>query len=124
LLVISSNQYVFMGGAHGSNTLHFYNIDTKDKRLLHLTDVMDTEGLKQMIWEKLDNKDQLFVDENSIYVPKNFYIKGRKIYFVYNVYEIAPYVMGSISVEFDFSELEGKIRQDFLKRFYPGIASN
>ncbi len=121
LLVISSNQYVFMGGAHGSNILHFYNIDTKKKKLLSVTDVMDTTGLAKMIWNKLDNKDELFVDESNIYVPKNFFVKGRKIYFVYNVYEIAPYVVGSIGVEFDFSQVWNKLNHNFIKRFYPGF---
>ncbi len=121
LLVISSNEYTFMGGAHGNNTLKFYNIDTKHNKLITLSDIMDTKGLAALIWEKLPDKDQLFVDKQSVYVPKNFFVKGRRIYFVYNVYEIAPYVVGSISVNFDFSEIKDRLHKDFLSEFYPGL---
>ena len=121
LLVVSANEYDYTGGAHGNNYLSFYNIDTRAKKLLKITDIMDTVGLAKMIWDKLDDKDMLFVDESSIYVPENFFVKGRKVFFVYNTYEIAPYAMGSISVNFDFADIKERLKQDFLKKFYPGI---
>ncbi len=121
LLVVSANEYDYMGGAHGNNYLSFYNIDTKAHRVLDITDIVDTVGLAKMIWDRLDDKDMLFVDESSIYVPKNYFVKGRKVIFVYNTYEIAPYVMGSISVDFDFADIRERLKQDFIEKFYPGI---
>ncbi len=122
LLVISYNYFSYTGGAHGYNDLTYYNIDVNTRQVLHLSDIMKTAGLKELIYKKLSQKDiVLFVDENTIYVPKNFFIKGRKIYFVYNTYEIAPYAEGTITVSFDFKEIKDRLNPEFLHKYFPGL---
>jgi len=121
LLVIGFNYYSYYGGAHGSNNLEFYNIDVLNKKVLKITDVLDTSGLTLKIFEKIKDIDDLFIDSDELYIPQNFILKGRKFFVVYNVYEIGSYALGPIIVEFDFSEIKENLKKEFLESFYPNI---
>ncbi len=123
LLVLSDNYYQFFGGAHGLNWIKYYNIDVNDNRLLSLSDVLqDTTELPQLIYEKLTAKNiVLFVTKYSIYISKNFYIRGSKLTFVYNPYEVAPYTAGIVEVSFKFKDLKPYLKPQFLQKYFPGI---
>jgi hypothetical protein len=125
LLVLSDNYYEYLGGAHGNNFIHYYNIDLKSKKLLKLSDILlNTQGLAQEIYNKLEEQGKakvLFVTAQTIYLPDNFYISGSRLYFVYNPYEIAPFSEGQISVEFTFKELGNRLNPKFLKEHFPNF---
>ncbi len=123
LLVIGENSYQYTGGAHGFENIRYYNIDLQQKRLIRLNEIVrDTVALKKLTYERLVAQDvDLFVDENSMPLPDFFYIIGAKLVVGYNVYTIAPYVTGSLTVEYSFKEIKPLINPDFVKHYFPGL---
>lgn len=115
LLVYRIDYHEYTGGAHGMYTTHFINIDVPEMRRLRLENVFvdgSEEALTDLIWNQLmmDNKvtsreelEELgYSSTGEISPSENFYIDDDNITFYYNVYDIAPYVMGPVKVSIPF----------------------
>lgn len=128
LLVFRSHGEVYTGGAHGFNSFQYLNLDLESKQIIRYEDLFnpnDAESLTQLI------KAQLRIDRNAedlteagfwekdITPSKNFGISKGGITFMYNGYEIAPYVMGSSEVLITYDKLKGLINPEnvILKQF-------
>lgn len=111
LLVYSFRSEEYTGGAHGMYTTTFLNIDLNTLKLVHLDDLFidDYENkLTDLIWNQLmaengvatrEELENLGYGSTGDIVPtENFYLDKNGITFYYNVYDIAPYVMGAIEV--------------------------
>lgn len=110
-LVYRVDKHEYRGGAHGMYSIHYLNFDATDGRRLALNDVFRpdteaalTERLLQRLMEKsgcrtLDElEEQGFLMGTDLFVTPNFRLGPDSIYFLYNVYEIAPYSAGAIEL--------------------------
>lgn len=101
----------YTGGAHGMYATSFLNIDLRTLTPVTLDDLFIGEysdELTRLLWEQLmkDNdvttqeelRDLGFASTGELTPTENFYIDNQGITFYYNVYDIAPYVMGPITI--------------------------
>jgi len=112
ILSYQANIECYLGGAHGSYVVQYFNIDKETGKLLTIGDIVpaekETEVLVAMAeqlckdWEADDLED---LQEKTgitmlgdLYLTNNFLIKGDSIEFLFNQYEIAPYAAGLIGI--------------------------
>lgn len=119
------SDYNYTGGAHGSSTSNYYNISLKNSEILSLEDIFIAnyeEKLKEKILQSLityfnvntkQELDEFLFSYESVYLTNNFYLTNVGICFVYNEYDIAPYVTGQIKAFIEFSELKDILKQNF-----------
>ena len=102
----------YLGGAHGSYVVEYYNFDKKTGKLLNIRDIVPAEKEKEVLkameeqlckdWEAedLDDlKEQTGITVlGDLYLTNNFLLKNDSIEFLFNQYEIAPYAAGLIDV--------------------------
>ncbi len=125
--------YAYTGGAHGLETHDFTVVSIETGKTLLLNDLfipgfeaqltqLLTRKLKVMVGinytEKLSDNG-FFVDD--IVPNTNFYLTSNGIGFVYNHYEIAPYLNGPTDIFLPFHEINKILLEDgpaavFLKR--------
>lgn len=125
----------YEGGAHGSYSRVYTNIDLNELVVLTEEDLFVPNYFKPLRDKIID----ALMKENSVTEPdsllnkgfftledivpnNNFQLNDEGIHYVYNQYEIAPYSMGVIEVLIPYSELEdilipdGFINKVFLKK--------
>ena len=102
----------YLGGAHGSHVVQYYNFNVESGKLLNIGDVVPTEKTQEVLkameeqlckdWEAQNLAD---LQEKTgitmlgdLYLTNNFLLTGDSIMFLFNQYEIAPYAAGLISV--------------------------
>lgn len=122
-------RYVFMGGAHGLETLNYLNFNLKTGKVIKENDIFIdnyekelAELIKKQIIEKgkenkypknaepiLNFEDTDFWSD-SIKGNGNFYITDESINYVFNPYEIAPFYMGQTEVIIPFSRLTSLLK--------------
>lgn len=112
-------KYAYTGGAHGMTVLTSLNFNKKTGTLLtegdFFTDGYEeklsgllTSHLEESLGENVDTS-MLFVKEIS---PNgNFMVSADGVTYIYNRYEIGPYVLGDVKVTVPWNELEGLIRK-------------
>ena len=102
----------YLGGAHGSYVVFYYNFDKKTGKLIGIDDVVPAAGREQVLkdmekqlCEDWGAKDLPELQEKTgitmlgdLYLTNNFLLTGDSIEFLFNQYEIAPYAAGLISV--------------------------
>lgn len=102
----------YLGGAHGSSDIHYYNFDVQTGRQIGLDDVIPADKRKEVLAAMMqrlcaDNgvPDQTALQEQTgitmlgdLYLTSNFLLRGDSIQFLFGQYEIAPYASGIISV--------------------------
>lgn len=116
ILVIEHQTYSQTGGAHGNERKVFLIFNPRTGDELMMADLFKagseaelTERIRKRLLEKARAPEgaglnQLGYWEKDIQ-PQNPYILKQAVGFHYNPYEIAPYSMGSVDVEFTFGEL-------------------
>ena len=111
LLTYSCRYEEYTGGAHGMYVTSFLNLDLRTLAPVTLDDLFVgeyTDELTRLLWEQLmkDNgvatqeelRDLGYASTGELTPTENFYIDDRGITFYYNVYDIAPYVMGPVTI--------------------------
>ena len=111
LLTYRSYYEEYTGGAHGMYATSFLNLDLRTLAPVTLDDLFIsdyTEELTDLLWAQLmkDNEvstreelfDLGFASTGELTPTENFYIDNQGITFFYNVYDIAPYVMGPVTI--------------------------
>ena len=127
LLVYRVNMYAYTGGVHGMHGTFYTNIDLHNLRIITLSDLFKSgyeEPLTNLICEQLmkdvevesleELEDQGFGPIDEIKPTENFVIYADSIEFLYNVYEIAPYAYGAISVVIPYETLRPLLNTDYL----------
>ncbi len=113
--------YEFTGGAHGNYYSIGYNIRTSDGKVFGISDILKPNSLQALnefcaeeIMNMFDanslNEAGLFEDELNISEDQDFYIIPNALVIQFDPYEVAPYAMGSIDVELEFSKIKNIIR--------------
>ena len=122
----------YAGGAHGMFWNEYVNYDLVKDKVLQLTDlVTDTVKLRNVATQALfrlegvSNMQQLteengfFIDTPTVPLPRQFYLDGVDIHFVYAPYEIASYARGDVDVEVEHYILEQEgIASSYLNELF------
>ena len=122
--------YQFTGGAHPNTYATWININANTGKELKKADVFTADSDKKII-ELLgrhllaDVNQRLETDtitslqglwDNGIllnvdlYVPENFLLTDEGVKFLYNRYDIAPYVMGDFQLTIPYAEIENLMK--------------
>lgn len=102
----------YLGGAHGSYVIFYYNFDKQTGKLLSIKDVVPQEkeqevlkAMEKQLCEDWEAKDLADLQEKTgitmlgdLYLTNNFLLKKDSIEFLFNQYDIAPYAAGLIGV--------------------------
>lgn len=121
VLVCQINESSYTGGAHGSYTVSYLNVDERDGHVIKLEELCDeahkaalTDSIvKQLMADRHCNSLKQLQEEHGIFmlcdepmVASNFLYAADGITFVYNQYEIAPYAAGIIEVTLPYSTMK------------------
>lgn len=103
----SANFESYTGGAHGVYYILFHNYDIKQNREISLSDIISEGKISELttisekifrMQEEIDETHSLtdgyFFDQGVFSLPDNFILQKDGILFLYNIYEIKPYVSG------------------------------
>lgn len=120
------NRYVFMGGAHGLNTINYMNFSVKTGKQITESDIFLkntnkklTELIKKRIVEQSKEDEGLEPIKNlektdywidAIKPNGNFYITDESLNYVFNPYEIGPYYLGITEVSIPFDRLKNILK--------------
>ncbi|MCD8309926.1 MAG: DUF3298 and DUF4163 domain-containing protein [Prevotellaceae bacterium] len=109
----------YTGGAHGIYLTNFLNVDLSTLTPVRLDDLFAKgyeEQLTDLLWNQLmaDNhvttreelQDMGYALGGDIEPTGNFYLDDAGITFYYNVYDIAPYVMGTTAITLSYDILQ------------------
>lgn len=118
LLVYRIDYNEYTGGAHGIYTSTFLNLDLRTLAPIQLDDLFVSdykEPLTDLLWNQLmaDNRvatrqeleDMGYAATGDLTPTENFYLGREGITFYYNVYDIAPYVMGPIEITLPYDAI-------------------
>lgn len=98
----------YSGGAHGISTFEDYVFDLKSKKRIVLKDIIvngKMNALKDELWKQYEywcqEKDmEPYITKEDFKVSENFYInQSGGITFDFQLYELAPYAAGPVSLE-------------------------
>lgn len=112
ILSYQVNTDCYLGGAHGSYVVQYYNFDKKTGKLLNIHDIIPEEAemfalmaMEEQLCKDWGAKDLADLQEKTgitmlgdLYLTNNFLLKKDSIEFLFNQYEIAPYAAGLIGV--------------------------
>lgn len=119
LLVYRIDYNEYTGGAHGIYMSTFLNMNLRTLAPLRLDDLFVSDykdQLTDLLWNQLmaDNKvathqeleDMGYATTGNLEPTENFYISKDGITFYYNVYDIAPYVMGPVKITIPYEMMQ------------------
>lgn len=119
LLVYHIYYNEYTGGAHGNYMSSFLNLDLRTLYPLHLDDLFAAdyqEPLTELLWNQLiadidvasrqEAEDLGYGSTGELTPTNNFYLGKDGITFYYNIYEIAPYVMGPIQITLPYESIQ------------------
>ena len=124
VLVYKVDTYEYTGGAHGNQTSLFLNFDLLTGKKIHLKDLFKDgyeQELTRLLLAELEKQNKVtteseledigyFITE-PLSPTENFYLNEDGLSFFYNVYEIAPYVMGTTEIKVPFSAIESLLKE-------------
>jgi len=106
-LALATDVNDYTGGAHGNYATLFFNYNPVNKDSIGLSQVIANEqyphltDIAEQIFRKQEGltpeqplDDNYFFEENTFHLPSNFTLTSDGILFLYNIYEIKPYVSG------------------------------
>lgn len=127
LLVYRIDYNEYTGGAHGIYMSSFLNMNLQTLSPIRLDDLFVndySEALTDLLWNQLmaDNKvtsrqeleDMGYVTTGNLEPTENFYLGKEGITFYYNVYDIAPYVMGPVTITLPYEMMQHLLSDDSM----------
>lgn len=129
LISVAYENYQYTGGAHGLGNTLLQVFDVNTAKTLTIQDIFKPgyeASLRQVLEKHLRtaydipegsalNGDQGVLFDPHLALTRNFYLTGQGVGFIYNPYEVAPYVVGPIELFVPFSEIREIVRPAFLK---------
>jgi len=117
----------FTGGAHPVYFTYFHNIDLRTLKQIELNDLLigeyDEELTELLINQLMEDvgastKEELeeygYGTTADIIPTENFKLTPGGISFLYNIYEIAPYVIGPVEIDLSFKQLEPILNTEYM----------
>lgn len=127
LLTYRSYYEEYTGGAHGMYMTSFLNIDLRSLTPVRLDDLFVEESddeLSDLLWNRLmkdknaktreELYDMGYASTGELTPTENFYIDEEGITFYYNVYDIAPYAMGPLTITLSRDEVSHLVNDTSL----------
>ena len=131
VLTLSFSQYSFTGGAHGNGSLKYVNVDLHQKKIIGVEDIIiDTVAFKKLGEAKMRAFFDLSEDDSFMEVgltteefpmTDNLGFTENGVILFYNSYEIGPYSMGTVDLEFTYEELIGIIKDEYNLKSKPTV---
>ena len=128
-LSLEYSVYEYTGGAHGQFESIYYTYDLEHLRRMGLTEVLDTlhygEAVSRLLEAqyrkdvglnlgvKLSEAGDVPLFSDSIPLTTNFFLTEKGIGFLYNEYEIGPYVLGPVYFFLSYSDLMPYLQPSF-----------
>jgi hypothetical protein len=111
----------YMGGAHGTQSYHYQNIDLRKSKKLELADIFEHINDFYKIAEATFNEKYqnekiagvFWFTNNKYELPREFGLTNKAVVLHYNAYEIASYAQGDIIIEIPYSKLKGTFKSDW-----------
>lgn len=132
LLALQYNIANYTGESHGVYKSDFFNFNLKNGEVVKLEDIF-IKGFEAELTQKTEQFLRLnygvkpnqtlsefgfTLPQGKFYLSKNFYLKREGIGFYYNVYEIAPFAVGSQDVFVPYHQIKNLIHKDGLLAKY------
>ena len=121
ILTLAYEEYTYAGGAHGLPSEKFVNLSTLNGQPLELEALLKPFQMKEL--EKAAeaafreqhglaeggsiNATGFIFEEDRFALPQNMLIQEAGLYFLYNVYEIAPYAAGPQELTLPYDQIRG-----------------
>lgn len=112
-------QETYSGGAHPMTITTILNFRTDTGERININDVIPDSlngSLTQLLTRKLmectqshsieELHEKGFLQFNEMFVSDNFWLAEDSLIFFYNVYDIAPYAIGTTTLSFSLEELQ------------------
>jgi hypothetical protein len=120
----------YTGGAHDFGDSQYHLLEKSTGRHLHLADFFDSTGLKKLtrlgeiefciergIKDNVTFEEAGFTFENDVFfLPENFCFKENGMEFVFNSYEVGPYVLGPTVFVIPANKIVGLMRKPEAKK--------
>ena len=118
ILSYTVTKYTYTGGAHGMTSETTLNFDTDNGSLIGETELFQTgyeERLSSLLSLHLPEAlqepgDTAMLFTRDIRPNGNFRVSETGVTYIYNQYEIGPYVLGAVEVTIPWEELECLLR--------------
>ena len=117
----------YTGGAHPVSFTYFQNIDLRTLKQIELNDLLIgeyDEELTELLISQLmkdigastqEELEELGYGTTAEIIPtENFKLTPGGISFLYNIYEIAPYVIGPVEIDLSFQQLEPILNTEYM----------
>ena len=118
-LTLKQNNYEYTGGAHGISNISYSIFDLRSGEKWDIDSIIiKNNKLLELIKIKIieDGFEEWVFDMDEVFISDNIGIDGSNVYFLYNVYEITPYVCGDIEVTFSYNEIYNFLTPEFKDR--------
>lgn len=121
---IIQEQYIYLGGAHGSTAWYPLNIDTAAGYILTLDDLFEDSGyietLNRMITELVDENPEEYKDlwekpEIKDSHQTDFYITDTSLVIFYQPYDLSYYARGFVEFPLSLEELSGSLKEEYRR---------
>ena len=117
------NYEAYEGGAHPYHITSVVNFDEKSGKEITLQDVF-TENCDSLLTDRLTRRlaeqqgvaslqelqDKGYLYMCDMFITNNFMLDKDSIFFIYNIYEIAPYALGESHIGFKYDELKDLLK--------------
>lgn len=118
-LGLKSEHYSYTGGAHGLYAFWFSHYWLPTREVLNFGDLIDTSRMDALLpvaekyfWtqERMNHPDMepelYFFTDQKFQLPDNMQFDGDSVLFLYNIYEIKPYVYGHTEFRVPIGDME------------------
>jgi hypothetical protein len=121
--------YTYTGGAHGIESIHYYNWDNNDHRIYKLDNLLINNYKDQLnnIAEKIYRKNEGLTEDETLNgsfendkfsLNNNFLIGEKGLKFLYNPYEIKSFAEGTTELLIPYSAIQMLIKPDgYLSKY-------
>lgn len=122
ILEIDTFIYEYTGGAHGYSmeTMQLYDINSGEKlpsKFEEVFDINNDDEFLALLSSYLEpQKDRLFIFPIDT-LPSSFFIRSDGIIFMWDIYQIAPYVSGMITTKISFDEIKDWLKDGVVKDY-------
>jgi len=127
-LALSIDAYSYTGGAHGNYATVFRHYDLLHNVPLTMNDIVtepyqnELAAVAERYFRKQENlsvneplEEKYFFEGGQFSLPENFALERDSMLFLYNIYEIKPYVDGQTELRVPYSEFN-RLLTDRAKR--------
>ncbi len=127
-LGLKIDNYHYTGGAHGNYYTLYKHFQLQDNSEFAMEDLIKTSAFdaflqvaEQHFWENeralnQDLREDLYFFENDVFsLPNNFSFESDSLLFLYNIYEIKPYVFGQTAFKIPYQEIESFLTDKALR---------